>query len=127
MDSFKSRDFINEISVEDALFLDLFDDVPYKWLIDKLSPKCPRTSRDEDTFQVEIIDLPVEKTVEGFFITSHDRATQFTFELIHKINSKITRREMFSKVVAYDVNSLTDILISENLACSEDVNDSDEE
>ena len=37
--AFKSRDFTNEISVSDALYLELFDDVPYKWLIDKLSPR----------------------------------------------------------------------------------------
>jgi hypothetical protein len=115
MSSFKSRDFINEISVEDALYLELFDDIPYKWLIDKLSPSCPRTKRDEITFEVEITDCPVEKTVNGFIITSNDCATQFNFELIHKINSKITKRSNFSKVVTYDVNSPMDIFICENL------------
>ena len=127
--AFKSRNFTNEISVDDALYLELFDDVPYKWLIDKLSPSNPRTKRNETTFEVEITDCPVKTNVlkhiadgdvDGCVITSNDRATQFTFELIHKINSKRTERQTFSKLVTYDINSPMDIMICENLVFQEE-------
>jgi len=120
MSSFKSRDFTNEISVDDALYLELFDDVPYKWLIDKLSPKCPRTKRSDNTFEVTIVDCPVGKNADGYIITSNDCATQFNFELTHRINSKIVKRSTFSKVVTYDVNSPMDIFICENLVIKEE-------
>lgn len=126
---FKSRDFTNEISVSNALYLELFDDVPYKWLIDKLSPSNPRTKRSETTFEVEITDCPVKTNVtqhlteggiDGCVITSNDCATQFVFELTHKITPKRTERQTFSKLVTYDVNSPIDIMICENLVFEEE-------
>ena len=127
--AFKSRNFTNEISVSDALYLELFDDVPYKWLIDKLSPSNPRTKRNETTFEVEIVDCPVKTNMsqhlteggnDSCVITSNDCATQFVFELTHKINSKRTERRSFSKILTYDVNSPMDIMICENLVFQEE-------
>lgn len=133
--AFKSRNFTNEISVSDALYLELFDDVPYKWLIDKLSPSNPRTKRNETTFEITIMDCPVKPNmlkhiadgdVDGCVITSDDRATQFTFELTHKLNSKRTERQTFSKLVTYDINSPMDIMICENLVFQEEEHEDEE-
>ena len=127
--AFKSREFTNAISVSDALYLELFDDVPYKWLIDKLSPTNPRTKRSETTFEITITDCPVKTNVtqhlaeggmDGCVITTNDCATQFVFELTHKITSKRTEHQTFSKIVTYDTNSPMDIMICENLVFQEE-------
>ena len=70
--------YTNCISIEKALYFDLFDDIPYKWLKLILDPSI---DMEEYDFEVEIEDLPVEKVVEGFFITSPDCRTTFTFDL----------------------------------------------
>ena len=70
--------YTNCISIEKALYFDLFDDIPYKWLKLILDPSV---DREEYDFEVIIEDIPVEKVVEGFFITSPDCRTTFTFDL----------------------------------------------
>ena len=62
----------------------------------------------------------VDGDVDDYVITSNDRATRFVFELTHKINSKRTERQTFSKILTYDVNSPMDIMICENLVFQEE-------
>ena len=69
--------YTNCINIEQALYFDLFDDIPYKWLKLILDPSI---DREEWDFEVEIEDIPVEKEVDIAFITSPCRTT-FTFDL----------------------------------------------
>ena len=62
--------YTNCISIEKALYFDLFDDIPYKWLKLILDPSI---DREEYDFEVEIEDLPCARI--AFCIT------KFTFDL----------------------------------------------
>ena len=52
------------ISLDDAKYLDLFDDVPYKYLKD-----CyvnDNTDKNDDFLDIEIIDLPCDKIAYAY-------------------------------------------------------------
>ena len=64
--------YSNCLSVEQALYFELFDDIKYEWLKEVLDPKM---DRDEYDFEVEIEDIPNDENTENY------KTTQFTFEL----------------------------------------------
>ena len=96
----------NCISIEQALYFDLFDDINYKWLKLILDPSI---DRDEWDFEVEIEDIPVEKEVEGFFITSPDCRTTFTFDLRKvddvRLGETYYKTKTFTKTIDYGGSS----------------------
>jgi hypothetical protein len=103
--------YTNCISIEKALYFDLFDDIDYKWLKLILSPSV---DREEYDFEVEIEDIPVEKVIEGFFKTSPECRTTFTFDLkmskirpSYNANGYITEyiTKTFTKTIDYDASS----------------------
>ena len=98
--------YTNCISIEKALYFDLFDDIPYKWLKLILDPSV---DREEWDFEVEIEDIPVEKEVEGFFITSPDCRTTFTFELkmvdYVRFGETHYKTKTFTKTIEYGCSS----------------------
>ena len=63
--------YSNVLSIEEALYFELFDDIKYEWLKEVLDPK----REDENDFEVEIEDIPNDENTEYY------KTTQFTFEL----------------------------------------------
>lgn len=63
--------YSNVLSIEEALYFELFDDIKYEWLKEVLDPK----REDENDFEVEIEDIPNDENTEDY------KTTQFTFEL----------------------------------------------
>ena len=98
--------YTNCISIETALYFDLFDDIPYKWLKLILDPSVDREDYD---FEVEIEDIPVEEVIEGFFRTSPDCRTTFTFELrmvdYVRLGETHYKTKTFTKTIEYGGSS----------------------
>ena len=103
--------YTNCISIEKALYFDLFDDIDYKWLKLILDPSV---DREEYDFEVEIEDIPVEEVIEGFFKISPECRTTFTFDLkmaqtrpSFNANGYITEyiTKTFTKTIDYDRTS----------------------
>jgi hypothetical protein len=101
----------NCISIEKALYFDLFDDIDYKWLKLILDPSV---DREEYDFEVEIEDIPVEEVIEGFFKISPECRTTFTFDLkmakrrpSYNANGYTTEyiTKTFTKTIDYDGSS----------------------
>lgn len=94
--------YTNCISIDKALYFDLFDDIDYKWLKLILDPSIDRQEWD---FEVEIEDKPVEKDVDMRF----DCRTTFTFELkkIDDVRFGITyyKTKTFTKTIEYGGSS----------------------
>jgi len=90
--------YTNCISIETALYFDLFDDISYKWLKLILDPSV---DREENDFEVEIEDLPC--TRECYCIT------KFTFELkmvdYIRMGSTYYKTKKFSKTIEYNGSS----------------------
>ena len=97
--------YTNVIDITDALYLDLFDDINYKWLKEVLNPNM---DKDEYDFEVEIEDLPFER--KGYI------TTQFTFELRmlydERFGEKYYHTKSFTKILEYTPNSPLGISIS---------------
>jgi len=103
--------YVNYISIEKALYFDLFDDIKYEWLKLILDPSV---DREECDFEVEIEDIPVEEVIEGFFKITPDCRTTFTFDLRMSIkkpsynaNGYTTEyiTKTFTKTIDYDSSS----------------------
>ena len=97
--------YTNVINITDALYLDLFDDINYKWLKEVLDPNM---DRDEYDFEVEIEDIPFQHT--GYITTN------FTFELrmlnYERFGRKYYHTKSFTKIFEYTPNSPLGISIS---------------
>ena len=90
--------YTNCISIEKALYFDLFDDIPYKWLKEVIDPSI---DREEYDFEVEIEDLPCNR--EAFC------KVKFTFELrmVDDVRFGIThyKTKTFTKTIEYNGSS----------------------
>jgi len=90
----------NCINVNDALYFDLFDEVPYKWLKEVFAED---TDKDDYDFEVEITDV---KPSDLSFKTC---STMFEFELRmlydESFGEKYYHRKTFTKVIEYGASS----------------------
>lgn len=111
-------EYNNCISITQALYFDLFDNISYKWLKLILDPSI---DRDEWDFQVHIEDLDCE--IQGYCIT------KFTFDLkISKITSSYNangftteyKTKTFTKTIEYQCSSPFDIALCEMIITSDD-------
>jgi hypothetical protein len=91
--------YTNVISINQALYFDLFDDIEYKWLKIVLDPALDR--EDECDFEVEIEDLPCDRLAFC--------KIKFTFELqmVDDIRWGETyyKTQKFSKTIEYNGSS----------------------
>ena len=97
--------YTNSISIEQALYFDLFDDIKYEWLKEVLDPK---RDREEYDFDVEIKDIPHNE--------DDDRCpswckTSFTFELRQidyiRFGETYYKTKTFTKKIEYNGSSGT--------------------
>ena len=111
--------YTNCISIETALYFDLFDDISYKWLKLILDPSV---DREENDFEVEIEDLPC--TRECYCIV------KFTFELrmVDYIRWGEThyKTKTFSKTIEYNGSSALAMTLC-GMVRDDDTEDEDEE
>ena len=123
--------YTNCISIEQALYFDLFDDIPYMWLKLILGSSV---DREEYDFEVNIEDKPV-KVVKGFFITSPDCRTTFTFDLrmsktkaSYNANSYTTEyiTKTFTKTIEYGSSSAFAMALCD-MKTEDEADDEDEE
>lgn len=109
----------NCISIEKALYFDLFDDIDYKWLKLILDPSV---DREEYDFEVEIEDLPCDR--EAFCIT------KFTFELkmvdFIRWGKTHYKTKKFSKTIEYNGSSALAMTLS-GMVRDDDTEDEDED
>ena len=92
--------YTNCISIKQALYFDLFDDIKYEWLKLVLDPSV---DRDEYEFDVTIEDLPCEWASSGFC------KTKFTFELRKedevRFGETYYKTKTFTKTIEYNGSS----------------------
>lgn len=90
--------YTNVISINQALYFDLFDDISYKWLKLVLDPAL---DREEYDFEVEIEDLPCDRLAFC--------KIKFTFELQieedERLGEKYYKTKKFSKTIEYNGSS----------------------
>ena len=92
--------YTNCINITDALWFDLFDEVPYKWLKEVLDKKM---DWDEYDFEVEITDVPATRTGQQYC------ATKFKFDLRWNdetwFGEKKWKTKTFTKTIEYNGSS----------------------
>ena len=87
--------YLNCISITQALYFDLFDDIPYKWLKEVLNPK---NNNNEYDFEIELEVLEHDR--EAY------RKIKFTFELRMKYDEeKYYYTKKFEKIIEYNTSS----------------------
>lgn len=90
--------YSNCISLNDALYFDLFDEIPYRQVKQFFEKNV---DRDEYDFEVEIEDLPCDRPAYG--------KVQFSFTLTVDINVNgslsIMRPKQFTKILEYNTSS----------------------
>jgi hypothetical protein len=92
------------ISINQALYFDLFDDIEYKWLKTVLDPALDRD--DECIFELYIEDLPCDRL--GFCKTKF----RFELQMVDKDKTNIClwgathfKTKIFSKTIEYNGSS----------------------
>ena len=90
--------YSNHISVTQALYFDLFDDIPHKWLKEVLNPK---NDNNEYYFEIEIEDLEHDKEAYG--------KVKFTFYLTMEYDECFGKKYYYSKkyekIIEYKISS----------------------
>ena len=93
------------ITMEMALYFDLFDDINYKWLKEVLDPNM---DKDEYDFEVEIEDMKID-IEEGEEWKSVYCKTKFTFDLRmlydESFGEKYYHTKSFTKIIEYNGSS----------------------
>ncbi len=107
------------LSIEQALYFDLFDDIKYEWLKEVLDPK---RDREEYDFEVEIKDILDDENTEDY------KTTQFTFQLRKidyvRFDETHYKTKTFEVKKTYHYNSPYAITLGDNY---EDTDDEEEE
>ena len=111
--------YTNCISIETALYFDLFDDISYKWLKLILDPSV---DREENDFEVEIEDLPCDR--QAWCIV------KFTFELKMvddiRLGETHYKTKTFSKTIEYNGSSALAMTLC-GMVAEDDTEDEEEE
>jgi hypothetical protein len=96
--------YVDAISINQALYFDLFDDIEYKWLKTVLDPALDRD--DESIFELYIEDLPCDRL--GFCKTNF----RFELQMVDKDKTNIClwgalhfKTKIFNKTIEYNGSS----------------------
>ena len=110
----------NFITLNDALYFNLFDEIPYRQVKSLLEPN---EDRDEADFEVEIDNLPYDRPAYG--------KVRFSFTLTVDINVNgslsIMRNKSFEKIIEYNTSSCYALKLLDLQIEEEDENEDDEE